>query len=507
MQKILNKLFSRLVFVALFMLLQIGALVVMLVYFRSHFALFYVICEAIAVIFVIYIIAGNSNPAYKIAWIIPILSLPVFGNLLYLMFRQYQTPAQRRRMEEIRKKSAAASGALGMSPPVAGTSAARQSEYIRAAASAPAHKGTSTEFLPLGDVMFPRMLREIEKAKRYIFVEYFILARGEMLTALLDALERKAAEGVDVRVIYDDLGSITTVPKGFDREMEKRGIKCRVFRRFKPVLSGSFNTRDHRKILVVDGVVGFTGGINIGDEYINRLERFGHWQDCGVMLKGRGVWNFVIMFMAMWDALSGGDEDYLALLPREEELEEIEDDGIVQPYSDEPGDEEPVGENAYIGVIAKARRYVWICTPYLVIDNELTTALCSAARGGVDVRIMTPGIPDKSYVFAVTRSCYYRLIRAGVKIFEYSPGFLHSKICIADDEYAICGTINFDYRSLYLHHECAVWMYRSSAVVAMRDHYRALLEQCAAITPEWCESITLAKRIVQSLLRVFSPMM
>ena len=225
------------------------------------------------------------------------------------------------------------------------------------------------------------------------------------------------------------------------------------------------------------------------------------------MLRGRASWSFAVMFLGMWDSIAGGDEDYRAFLPDSSAWEGVADDGVVQPFADQPVDDEPVGENVYMGVIAKARRYVWICTPYLVIDNELTTALCSAAKGGVDVRVMTPGIPDKKYVFTVTRSYYTRLINAGVKIFEYTPGFLHSKTCVADDEYAICGTINLDYRSLYLHHECAVWMYRSSAVADMRDHYKQLLSKCRAITPEWCASTPLVKRVGQSLLRVFSPLM
>ncbi len=510
MKGLLKIAFSRMAFVALFMVLQILAIIAALVYFRDNYNLFVIFFNIVSAVVVIYIINEEGNPAFKIAWIIPILLLPIFGVPIYFMFgRGKTTERQRANIQSIQrhygeylKDASSHLGELEAMNADAGLEAA----YLQRSAGAPLYRGTATEFYPLGDVMFPPMLEAVKQAKKFIFLEFFIVEPGELWDAMLSVLERKSAEGVDVRLIYDDMGCIMTLPARYNRRMEAAGIKCSVFRRFQPVLSGSFNNRDHRKIMVVDGRVAFTGGINLADEYINKRERFGHWLDCGVRIEGAAAESFTAMFLSMWHYIRRERDDFNDFRA-DPALPPVEDDGFVQPFSDTPMDDEAVGKTAYINMINRARRYVWLTTPYLVIDSEMMSALTTAAKCGVDVRIITPGIPDKWYVFAVTRSYYAALIRAGVRVYEYTPGFIHAKLAVSDGETAICGTINLDYRSLYLHYEDAAWMCGSRAVGQIKDFYDETLAKCTEITEDYCRSRSALLRLVQSLLRVFAPMM
>ena len=333
-----------------------------------------------------------------------------------------------------------------------------------------------------------------------------------MWGTILKILERKAQEGLDVRIIYDDVGCVNTLPARFYKELRERGIKCQVFNPFRPIISVVLNNRDHRKIMVIDGHTGFTGGINLADEYINRKQRFGHWKDTGIMLHGEAVWNFTMMFLKMWSVVSGSVDDLTpaALEKYKTDIwhkEAFEEDGFVQPYGDSPLDEETVGENIYLHMINRAQRYVYIFTPYLIIDEEMMTALCLAAKSGIDVRIVTPGIPDKRLVFLLSRSYYEQLIEAGVHIYEYTPGFLHAKCFVCDDQVATVGTVNLDYRSLYMHFECGVWMYRSSAVWQVLDDVKETIAKSREITLVDCRSQRQIIRLFQSLLRLFAPML
>jgi cardiolipin synthase len=510
MKRILKLAFSRVAFVALFMIVQIIVIVMTLTYFTNTLAYFYTFFLILSLLAVVYILNDDGNPAFKIAWIIPILVLPIFGTPLYFMFgRTRLTENQRARVMNIQSRYESAVAPINSrNRELAGLSrdAQLQSGYLERIASAPVYTRTETEFFPLGDDLYPVLLQELEKAQKFIFLEYFILAPGKMWDSVLDILVRKAAQGVDVRVIYDDMGCIMTLPRSYRKKLEKLGIQCCVFRRFRPVLSGSFNYRDHRKICVIDGGVAFTGGINLADEYINAIERFGHWRDTAVVLRGDAAYSFTAMFLSMWDYIRHCDDDFSLFLPDPAALPET-GDGFVQPYSDSPMDNEAVGEAAYINMISRAKNYVYITTPYLVVGSEMMSALETAAKSGVDVRIITPGIPDKKIVFAATRSYYTSLIRAGVRIYEYTPGFIHSKTFVSDDEYGICGTINMDYRSMYLNYECAAWMYRSKAVLQIRDSFTGILPVCTEITAEYCRSRSGLTRLVQSLLRVFAPIM
>ena len=509
MKKILRFITQRVVITALLIVLQALLLFGFIWKLDNYFVYFYAGSVLLSLLITLGIINSKSNPAYKIAWLIPILLFPVFGELIYLLFGSDRTGRYLRKklqgigteMDNVIGEAHRRSGAEQLPP-----DAANQSRYISHCAYCPPYQNTTTEYLPLGEVKFERMVEELKKAKHYIFLEYFIIQEGKMWNTILDILRQKAAEGVDVRVIYDDMGCIMILPTGYDRTLEQMGIKCRIFNPFVPILSSRFNTRDHRKICVIDGNVGFTGGINLADEYINAYEKHGHWKDTSILLKGEAVFNLTVMFLSMWDYLDGttGKTDYSRYYPT---VWDENAKGYVQPFADNPLDDEAVGETVYLNLINKAKRYVYITTPYLILSSEMLTALTSAAKCGVDVRIITPHIPDKWYVHAVSRSHYQPLIEAGVKIYEYTPGFIHAKTFVVDDDYAVVGTINLDYRSLYLHFECAVWMYQTPSVAQVRDDFFKTQQISQEITLEECRSLSFPRRLGRSVLRVFAPLM
>ena len=509
MKKILRFITQRVVITALLIVLQALLLFGFIWKLDNYFVYFYAGSVLLSLLITLGIINSKSNPAYKIAWLIPILLFPVFGGLIYLLFGSDRTGRYLRKklqgigteMDNVIGEAHRRSGAEQLPP-----DAANQSRYISHCAYCPPYQNTTTEYLPLGEVKFERMVEELKKAKHYIFLEYFIIQEGKMWNTILDILRQKAAEGVHVRVIYDDMGCIMILPTGYDRTLEQMGIKCRIFNPFVPILSSRFNTRDHRKICVIDGNVGFTGGINLADEYINAYEKHGHWKDTSILLKGEAVFNLTVMFLSMWDYLDGttGKTDYSRYYPT---VWDENAKGYVQPFADNPLDDEAVGETVYLNLINKAKRYVYITTPYLILSSEMFTALTSAAKCGVDVRIITPHVPDKWYVHAVSRSHYQPLIEAGVKIYEYTPGFIHAKTFVVDDDYAVVGTINLDYRSLYLHFECAVWMYQTPSVAQVRDDFFKTQQISQEITLEECRSLTFPRRLGRSVLRVFAPLM
>ncbi len=509
MKKILRFITQRVVITALLIVLQALLLFGFIWKLDNYFVYFYAGSVLLSLLITLGIINSKSNPAYKIAWLIPILLFPVFGGLVYLLFGSDRTGRYLRKklqgigteMDNVIGEAHRRSGAEQLPP-----DAANQSRYISHCAYCPPYQNTTTEYLPLGEVKFERMVEELKKAKHYIFLEYFIIQEGKMWNTILDILRQKAAEGVDVRVIYDDMGCIMILPTGYDKTLEQMGIKCRIFNPFVPILSSRFNTRDHRKICVIDGNVGFTGGINLADEYINAYEKHGHWKDTSILLKGEAVFNLTVMFLSMWDYLDGttGKTDYSRYYPT---VWDENAKGYVQPFADNPLDDEAVGETVYLNLINKAKRYVYITTPYLILSSEMLTALTSAAKCGVDVRIITPHIPDKWYVHAVSRSHYQTLIEAGVKIYEYTPGFIHAKTFVVDDDYAVVGTINLDYRSLYLHFECAVWMYQTPSVAQVRDDFFKTQRISQEITLEECRSLSFPRRLGRSVLRVFAPLM
>jgi Phosphatidylserine/phosphatidylglycerophosphate/cardiolipin synthases and related enzymes len=504
-------LFHRVFLIFIALILQLLILIGVIIKFNERFTVFYGSSILVSTVAVLWIINNRSNPAYKIAWIITALVLPVFGGLFYIFFGGNKLSKRvKKKMKSIGDKTREA---LRPQPIILteiisnNEVAAIQSRYIQNFGHYPPYRHTRAEYLPSGEIKFERLKEKLRKAEHYIFLEYFIIEKGVMWDSILDILAEKAKKGIEVRVIYDDAGCLLTLPNRYDKKLEKMGIKCCVFSPMLPVLSTKLNKRDHRKIAIIDGHTGFTGGINLADEYINQFKKHGHWKDTAIMLEGEAVWSLTVMFLSMWDYLRGIDEDFNQYKRIISINHEICEDGYFQPFADSPLDDEPFGEIIYLNIINKARRYVYITTPYLIIDNEMVTALSSAAKGGVDIRIITPHLADKWYVHEVTKSYYKGLIESGVKIYEYTPGFIHSKTMVADDEYGVVGTINMDYRSFYLQFECGVWIYKNSSLLDIKADFLNTLKMCKEITIEDFKNFKLYKSLAGSVLRVFAQFM
>lgn len=507
--KIKKMLFNRIVFVGLALVFQIALIVAIILQFRSYVFSYYVASVVINIVTVLLVINNDMGGGYKVAWLILILVVPFFGGLFYLMFGGKRLSKKvKRRMSIVNRKMEQAllqNYTLLHIEDKLSRGAIRQSNYIKEVSYCPIYKDTYTEYFPTGEKYFERLLEELKKAEKYIFLEYFIIDEGIIWNRVLNILEDKVKEGVDVRVMYDDIGCITTLPYNYDKVLESKGIKAAVFNPFKPVLSSRLNNRNHRKIVVIDGEVGFTGGINIGDEYANLYERFGNWKDTGIMLKGEAVWSFTVMFLSVWDYIKDLDENFNDFRPKL--YKKYKAKGFVQPYTDNPLDNEALGEIIYLNLINRAREYVYINTPYLIVDNEMIIALCTAAKSGVDVRITTPGVPDKKMVFLLTRSYYGKLLESGVKIYEYTPGFNHAKSFVVDDKYAVVGTVNLDYRSLYLHYECGVWMYNTDIIPDIKKDYLETVNVSRLVDSSYIGNVSILKLLAKSFLRVLAPLM
>lgn len=505
-------LYQRVVLVTLSIVLQVLALAVVLARFSQYARWFAAVMGALSVIAVIFIVASRTDPSYKIAWIIPILVAPVFGLSFYLLFGGNRLSRRLKRkmrtVEQLQRDNLSQDGRVLSRLRALSPEAALQANYLAGTACCPAFENTETTYYACGEACFPAMLEALRGAKRYIFLEYFIIGRGSMWDEILDILRKKAAAGVDVRVIYDDFGCITTLPGGYYKKLESYGIRACAFNPYIPIMSSRLNNRDHRKFLIADGAVGFTGGINLADEYINRKERFGYWKDAVVRLRGEAVWSMTVMFLAMWAQIRGWREPVAALRPAAPPAaEEAEPRGFTQPFSDTPLDNEAVAETVFFNLITKARQYVWIMTPYLILSDKMISALTVAAKNGVDVRVVTPGVPDKRYVYSVTRAYYEDLCRAGVRVFEYSPGFIHSKVFCVDGEYAVVGTVNFDFRSLYLHFEDGVLLFRAACIADVEKDFRGTFPVCHEVSLAETRAVPFPVRLWRTFLRLFAPLM
>ena len=382
-------------------------------------------------------------------------------------------------------------------------------DYLERMAGAPVYKNTDIEYFPLGEDMFVRLMEELKVAKHFIFMEFFIIDRGYMWDEILKVLEEKVKEGVEVRVMYDGMCCLMLLPFHYPRQLERKGIRCKMFSPIIPVLSTHQNYRDHRKIAVIDGRCAFTGGVNLADEYINRKVRFGHWKDTALMVRGDAVKSFTMMFLQMWDVTEKKEEDYRKYLspPAGEAAAGRMEKGYVIPYGDSPFDKEQIGEQVYLDILSQAKEYVHIMTPYLILDDGMKDALCYAAKRGVEVIIIMPHIPDKKYAYLLARTYYPELLKAGVRIFEYEPGFVHAKVFASDDEKATVGTINLDFRSLYLHFECGTFLYRNPVIEKIEVDYQETLKKCIPVTLETCYSYSWLGRKAGRLLRLIAPLM
>lgn len=507
MNKLLKKVFSRTVVTALLIVIQVAWLVALLLQLGNSLPAIQTVLRILSLVAILFVIKSDMNPSYKIGWILLIAVLPILGGLMYVIFGNKRPTKNMREM--LRAQLEKSAEYLGTQESITGEldgGAAGLFKYLEGSAGYPTAKNTTVRYYRVGEEMYADLLPELEKAEKFIFLEYFIIRPGEMWDGVLEILKRKAAAGVDVRIIYDDMGCIDILPANYNATLEGCGIRTMAFNRFVPAVSLVMNNRDHRKITVIDGKVGFTGGINISDEYINVKERFGHWKDTGLMLKGPGVFNLTLMFLEMWNAFNKDGDGYAEFIPDSFEECGSADDGYVLSFSDNPLDNESVGESVYTDMLYQAKNYIYITTPYLAIDSELQTALCMAAKRGVDVRMITPGIPDKKLVYRLTRSYYPTLLRAGVKIYEYTPGFIHAKSFVCDDKLCVVGTINMDYRSLYLHFECGTLMYNNPEIKQVKKDDLDTMEKCRKVELSDMKTNFLGE-LFDSFLRSVAPLL
>lgn len=486
--------------------------------------------SAVAIVVTLLILNGRREATYKLAWIIPVLTVPLLGAAFYLFYgAAVMTRSQRTRLDAATER---AGKALKLLPGVELTSGEvpapveRQFTYLENTSQYRLFDGTDTAYYPLGELGFDAMIEAIAAAEHYVFAEYFIVDGGAMLDRLIDALEAKASEGLDVRFLYDDLGSFFTLPMQFKQRCEEAGIAVIPVNPVGLGFTLTFQNRDHRKILSIDGKVAFTGGINIADEYINEIERFGQWKDTVLRLEGPGAWGLTVMFLQMWELVSRSQVDYGTFLPQAAVVQfttaadtpktggpglpvvgGVDGKGLVVPFDDSPFDEKSLGSDSYQQLMQAATRSVDIFTPYLVLSDAMVAQLAATAHSGIRVRIVVPGTPDKWYVDLATHSYYHPLMDAGVEVYEYTPGFIHAKSMLVDDSLGMVGTINFDFRSFYLHQECAVWMYASPALVELRRDVEATLAVSRRITTDDLTDTNVFKRLAQAVLRVFAPLM
>jgi len=499
---------STRILVSVFLLLVQLVFILWLIYdYSANSAAVYTLSIIIGIITVITIINRRGNPDHKITWIVFILLFPIFGISVFLLWGGGRVlPFIRKRMRvcesrcmrylkeerEVRDKLR-----------YYDMFHSRQADYLTGESGYPLYDGTSTEYLSPGEKFLPRLLEELILAENYIFLEFFILAEGKMWNSIHTVLREKASKGVDVRIIFDDFGSIKRQSKGFLTRLKAEGIKVSVFNPINPFMNIFMNNRDHRKIVVIDGKVAVTGGINIGDEYINAEKRFGYWLDSAVIIKGKAVKSFLAMFCAMWEFTTRQRIKFTDFAVDYS----VTTDGFVIPYADDPLNGRNPAEGLYIQILNTAQKYVYIVTPYLIIDNTMKSAIRMAAQAGIDIRILTPHIPDKWYVHPVTQYNYLELLEAGVRIFEYTPGFVHSKLFVSDDKIATVGTVNMDYRSFVFHFECGTWICDNSTVLDIRNQFRDITRECKEVRIEDWHRRTLVQKLKQWILHIFAPFM
>ena len=506
---LVNVVFSRVGIMTAMILVQVGIFIAGLIWFNNFLPHIYGISTFVGVVMVMYLLNSDHNPTTKITWLVLIIALPIFGIALYVYTEsdighralrdrlikiisrtEAIIPQDREVVERLYKKS---------------YGSASLANYLHRSSGFPAYDDTEVTYFPSGEEKFKELLKQLEEAEHFIFMEYFIIDEGLMWGKVLEILARKAREGVDVRVMDDGTCEYTTLSHDYPKRLGRLGIKCKVFAPVTPFVSTHYNYRDHRKILVIDGHTAFTGGINLADEYINEVDRFGHWKDTAIMLKGSAVKTFTLMFLQNWsmEADSPEFEKFLAYNP----LPSDEAEGFVIPYGDCPLDKDKTGERVYMDILNRSLKYVHIMSPYLILDGEMEAALKFAAERGVDIKIIIPAKPDKPIPYAIAKTHYKTLLESGVKIYEYTPGFIHAKVVVSDDIEGVVGTINFDYRSFYHHFECAAYMYATDCIDDMEIDFQETLSKCRKVTPETMKKEKKYLKLLGFIMKGFAPLM
>ena len=509
-KKFFKMIFSRAGIFVILILVQMLIFLGIPYYLKEYATFIYSVMSLMEIIVLVYIINTEGNPAFKLSWILCVMAVPVVGTIFYIYvhlqletrFVQNRLAALRMETEPYMDQDQKITDALWE-----GKSAnAQLSYYLSHQLGFPTYRNTEAEYFPVGEAKFTSMIKELEKAEKFIFMEYFIVEEGIMWNTILEILKRKAAEGVEVRFMYDGMCAFDLLPYSYPKKLQKYGINCKMSNKIRPFVSTIQNNRDHRKICVIDGQVGYVGGVNLADEYINEKERFGHWKDTAVLLRGDAVQSLTMIFLQMWDVDMRGVEPYGKYLTKKADTlnEKL---GYVIPYADSPFDHENVGEEVYFHILNHAKKYVHIMTPYLILDNEMLTTLIRAAKSGIEVIIIMPHIPDKWYAFAVAKTYYKELIEGGVQIYEYTPGFVHAKIFVSDDDTATVGSINLDFRSLYLHFENGVFIYDNPEVQKVEEDFQNTLAKCHKVTVTEVRNRGILMKTAGQVLRLVAPLM
>lgn len=502
---------SKALYLVASLIFQFLVLLILLTYFSHEFLPIYYLMVGLSVIVCVGVINRDSDTSSKILWVFVIMALPFFGGMMYLLFGGRKIP----KALKIQDRQAYADYNLYFNER---NRKLKQEDYedpVLEKMSNMAwnngkfslYKNSSTRYFKTGEDQYKAIVEALKKAEHFIFIETYILDNGEMLDTILGILEEKAAQGLDVRLIYDDFGSLLNIDHDFPERMREKGIQCYAFNPIKPQLAIQMNNRDHRKIIVVDGRTAFTGGSNIADEYINKKERFGYWKDMGMQLTGSAVEMFTISFIQLWNFCAPVNTPYEKFVLPPSVFADDRSEGYVIPFSDSPTDENNTGKNMHLNMLATARKFCWISTPYLILDAEMESALILAVNNGVDVRLVVPGIPDKKTVYQVTKANYDHLLRKGVRIYEYSPGFIHGKVTLADDVQALVGTVNMDFRSYYYNYECGIWGYKTEMIPAIHQDFEQIFADSREITLDDVQMVNPLLRYYRNFLKIFSPLM
>jgi cardiolipin synthase len=505
---VLKIIFSSKIVVFLLVLVQFAAIFIGLAIF-SEWRVFYISAIVLSVVGVIGIMNSDKNPAYKTAWILPIMAFPVFGIAAYLYAVWNPGILRLRRLtaksEKVTRSALRRDDKLYEGLPNELTGVAN---YTYDCGGSPAWECEEVKYYPDGAGFFKDFLEDLKSAEKFILIEFFIINEGKMWSETLEVLKERLAAGVSIKIMYDGIGSQLILPAGYEKKLRKMGFEVRIFNPLMPLLSTIQNNRDHRKIVVIDGKTAYTGGVNLADEYIGEIIRFGEWKDVAVRFEGRAVRNFIAAFLQLWNVEEDTDwgNEYRELLPPEK-LPEKTPEGYIIPYADTPVDYEHVAELIYIDIINRAENYLYISTPYLVLSPEMTLALEFAAKRGVDVRILTPGVPDKKYMLVLAQSFYEGLLKNGVKIYAFTPGFNHAKVFVCDNTVATVGSVNLDYRSLYLHYECGLLIYKNPVVADIRRDMVKTLGRSREITLDIVNSYPVIKKLYAAVLKMIAPLL
>lgn len=504
---LLRVIFSHTGLVLLMLMIQIFMMLSVYIWFNDFMFEYLGGSGILAVVVGLYIISSNIDPTAKITWVVVLMAMPVFGALFFL-YTKYDIGNReiKKRIENIHAKT------VDMNVQDLKTfedlekdnpNLAALAYYVNKTGPYPIYRNTEVKYFKIGEEMFECIKEELYKAKEFIFLEFFIIDEGKMWGQILEILANKVKEGVDVRVVYDGTCEFTTLNASYLKRLEELGIKCHVFSKATPFLSTYYNYRDHRKIIVIDNEVAYTGGINLADEYINHIVKYGHWKDAGILIKGEAVKSFTMMFLETWNIAN--ELDYAKYL--NQKVKQYPSDGYIMPYGDCPFDNFKVGEDIYIDILYRAKKYVHIMSPYLILDGEMEKALKFASNRGIDVKLILPAIPDKVTPNALAKTHYKSLIESGIEIYEYSPGFIHSKVFVSDDEIGVVGTINLDYRSLYHHFECAAYLYKSKVIKDIEDDFIDTLKKCKRINHEDIKRMSIITKITGYIFKAFAPLM